>query len=75
MAFGSLESRKQLVLLVGSVVAVDAVAMAIFYGFHLANTGEHTRTIFSISWALATLAVVVVPLRRIRALRNAALRR
>jgi hypothetical protein len=74
MPFGSAEGRKELGRLVLSVAAVYALALAAYFAFGIATASPRVRMVFSVGWSLATLGAVAVPLRRIRALRNAALR-
>ena len=51
--------------------SLDAVAMSIFYLAGIAHGPERTRWIFVIAWSIATAIVVVVLLRRVRAVRLA----
>jgi hypothetical protein len=60
--------------LVLGVVVLDAVALGIYYLAGIAHAPERTRTIFAVTWTLATAVVVAVLLKRVRALRQWPLR-
>ena len=75
MPFGTPASRKLLVTMVALVVAVDAVAIGSYYAFHLDRRPQQIQFAFTATWILLTLAVCAVYLKRIRALRNAAMQR
>lgn len=62
--------RGHLVRMVVWVLAIDAVAIAAYYAAHLSRANERVRTIFTLAWSLATIAVVLVSLRRIRLARR-----
>jgi putative Mn2+ efflux pump MntP len=49
-----------------SVLALDAVAVALYYGAGLNDAGSGARNAFTIAWTIATLAVVGLGLGRIR---------
>jgi drug/metabolite transporter (DMT)-like permease len=63
--------RRAVLHLVIGVVALDAIAMAIYYLAGIAHTPSRTQTIFVIAWSVATALVVAVLLRRVRAVRFA----
>jgi hypothetical protein len=63
------ELRRATLQLVLGVVALDAVAMGIYYLAGIAHAHERTRTIFVVTWTLATAMVVAVLLKRVRAAR------
>lgn len=65
---------RNLVIMVVSVVILDAVAIGLFYLLHLNHEEGGRRQLFVAGWTLLSLLVVAVPLRRIRAARGAALR-
>ena len=67
--------RRATLQLVAGVVALDAVALAIFYLGGIEHGPEKTRTIFVITWTFATAIVVAVLLRRVRAARYVTRRR
>jgi hypothetical protein len=75
MPFGTPDSRKLLLTMVLFVVLIDAVAIGSFYAFDVERRPEQIRFIFTAVWVLLTLAVCAVYLKRIRALRNEAMRR
>lgn len=75
MAFGSRESRKLLLTMVALVVVLDAVMIAIRYALGIANKSSRVQVGFVVVWILATLAIVVPYLKRIRQLRDAAIGR
>ena len=61
--------RRAVLQLVMSVVLLDAVAMAVFYGADLAHGPTRTRNVFLIGWSVATAILVLVMLRRVRKVR------
>ena len=63
------ELRRTTLHLVLGVVALDAVAMGIYYLAGIGHAHERTRTIFVVTWTLATALVVAVLLKRVRAAR------
>jgi hypothetical protein len=64
---GSTPALRGLVLrLVLSVVALDAVAIALFYALDVATAGQRLRSVFVIVWVTVTLVVCSYFLRRIR---------
>ena len=52
--------------LVAGVVALDLVAMLLYYGFDIAHGPERTRTIFVVIWTFATAITVAFLLKRVR---------
>ena len=52
--------------LVLAVVALDAVAISLFYLLDIGDTGGRARSVFLIVWTVATLVVCSYYLRRIR---------
>ena len=62
--------RGHLMRMVVTVLVIDAVAVAIYYAAHLSRADEKVRTIFTLAWSLATIAVVLTSLRRIRIARR-----
>ena len=75
MTFGSSESRKLLLTMVLLVVGLHAAAIAIYYGFGIARRPNQLQTAFVALWTVATLAIVLVYLKRIRQIRDAAIGR
>lgn len=62
--------RRHLLRMVVLVLLVHAVAIAIYYAADVGSASRQVRTIFTAGWTLATLAVVLPLLRRIREERN-----
>jgi hypothetical protein len=62
--------RRQLALLVGLVVAVDALFFGIYALSGVSRASPGARLGFTVLWTAATLAVVLPRLSRIRALRR-----
>ena len=60
------EARRQLFAMVLSIVVLDAVAIALYYGAGLSTASRDVRTAFTAAWTVATLAVAGLGLRRIR---------
>jgi hypothetical protein len=58
--------KRQLLLLVGLVIAVDTIAIAAWFLAGIRGRGEGVQLLFAIVWTVATLAVVVVSMRKIR---------
>ena len=75
MAFGTPASRKLLVTMVSLVVALDAVAIGLYVGVGIARQTERVQRVFIILWTLATLGIVLVYMKRIRQIRDAAVGR
>ena len=75
MTFGSAESRKLLLTMVLLVVALHAAAILIYYGFGKARRPNQLQTVFVAVWTIATLGIVLVYLKRIRQIRDAAIGR
>jgi len=75
MAFGSPQSRKLLLTMVLLVVALDAVAIGIYYTAGIALRPNPIHMGFVVVWTLATLGIVAVYMKRIRQLRDAAIGR
>ena len=75
MAFGTPASRKLLLTMVVFVAGIDGVAIGSYYAFDVARRPQQIQLAFTALWVLLTLAVCAVYLKRIRALRNAAMRR
>jgi hypothetical protein len=62
--------RRQLALLVGLVIAVDALFFGIYVLTGMRRASPGARLGFTVLWTAATLAVVLPRLSRIRALRR-----
>ena len=59
-------ARRHLFTMVVSVVALDAVAIALYYLAGLADAGAGVRNAFTVAWTVATLVVVGMGLGRVR---------
>jgi hypothetical protein len=62
--------RRLLLQLVLRVLAVHAVAIALYYAADVARAGQHIRLAFVTVWMALTLAVVLPSLLRIRRARR-----
>jgi hypothetical protein len=51
------------------VVALDVVAMALYYFANIEHTSYRTRVIFVVTWSVATALTVAFLLRRVRLVR------
>ena len=58
--------RRQLLVMIALVAAVDALAIAAWFLAGLRGRSSAVQLCFAIVWTLATLGVVVVSMRRIR---------
>jgi hypothetical protein len=74
MSTSKSEMRRQLLLLVASVLALDVVAYVAREAFDVDARGRDANVWFTGAWMVATLLVVLPRLRRIRAVRDAARR-
>lgn len=70
----SSQLRHYLVRMVLAVVAVDAVALGLYYGFDVRSAAPRTQALFTGAWTLITLIVVLTGMTRIRAARTRARR-
>ena len=75
MAFGTPASRKLLLTMVSLVVALDVVAIGLYVRVGVARRSNQIQTAFVAIWTLATLGIVLVYMKRIRQLRDAAIGR
>jgi hypothetical protein len=62
--------RRELAVLVGLVIAVDVLAVGVWLLAGIRHASPQVQLGFTVAWTLATLAVVVVSLRKIRLLRR-----
>ncbi len=67
--------RREVLLLVGLVAAVDLVAMLLYFFAGFRHATGSARLIFTGCWTVATLLVVLIGLTRIRAVRGRRARR
>lgn len=75
MAFGTPVSRKLLLTMASLVVGLDAVAIALYYALGIARRANNIQMAFVVVWTLATLGIVLVYMKRIRRIRDAAIGR
>lgn len=66
--------RRATLHLVAAVVALDAVALAVYFLGGVSTADPRTRTFFTVVWTFATAVVVAVLLRRVRVIRQGAKR-
>jgi hypothetical protein len=57
------------------VVVLHAIAIGIYYGLGIGQRTNQLQTAFVALWTLATLAIVLVYMKRIRQIRDAAIGR
>ena len=75
MSFGTPASRKLLLTMVSLVVALDAAAIGLYLAVGIARHTEGVQRAFIALWTLATLGIVLVYMKRIRQIRDAAIGR
>jgi nitric oxide reductase large subunit len=75
VAFGTPVSRKLLLTMASLVVGLDAVAIALYYALGIARRANNVQMAFVVVWTLATLGIVLVYMKRIRRIRDAAIGR
>ncbi|MDF1506304.1 hypothetical protein [Roseisolibacter sp. H3M3-2] len=63
------ELRRHLMVMVLGVVAVHAVALALYYALDVEQRPAAFRRVFTGVWTVATLPVVLIGLSRVRAAR------
>ncbi|MGH7528282.1 MAG: hypothetical protein ACREMX_16435 [Gemmatimonadales bacterium] len=61
--------RREVLVLVGSVLAVDAIFLLVYFATPLRAASGSMKLGYTVAWTLATLAVVLRGLARIRAAR------
>lgn len=61
--------RRAVFNLILAVVALDAVALAIWYFAGISQKNDQTQMIFTVIWTIATALTVAVLLKRVRAVR------
>lgn len=62
--------RGYLLRMIVLVVALDAVAVALYYALDIRSASSTVSSIFVVAWTVLTLLVVSTYLRRIRLLRR-----
>jgi hypothetical protein len=75
VAFGSQESRKLLITMIVLIVVLDTLVITVYYALGIPARPTQVQTVFVGGWILATLAIVVVYMKRIRQLRDASIGR
>jgi flagellar basal body-associated protein FliL len=64
------EMKKSLLIMVGGVVVLDAIAIAIYQFAHITERPVKTQETFVAVWVVATLIVVTTMMRKIRQARR-----
>ncbi|HEX4681990.1 MAG TPA: hypothetical protein VH277_04740 [Gemmatimonadaceae bacterium] len=64
------ELRRRTLILVASVVALDAVVIGIYYGLHIRDRPIRTQESFVAVWVVLTLLVVATQMKEIRKFRR-----
>jgi hypothetical protein len=61
--------------MVGLIVGLDAVVISLYYALRIAERPNRLQMGFVVVWVLATLGIVLVYMKRIRRIRDAAIGR
>ena len=61
--------RRATIRLVLGIVALDAVAMGCYYGFHIAQASRQVQMTFTVTWTVTTAITVAFLLKQVRAAR------
>jgi len=64
------ELKRHLLKLVAGVVILDAVAIGLYYGLHIAERPSNTQKAFTAVWVVFTLIIVTTMMKRIREARR-----
>lgn len=64
------ELKGYLLKLVVGVAVLDAVAIGLYYGLHIADRPVNTQEVFIAVWVVLTLIIVTTMLKRIREARR-----
>ena len=64
------QAKKLLMILIASVVLLDAAVIGIYYTFHIHDRAIKTQQTFVAIWVVLTLVVVTTLLKRIRVVRR-----
>ena len=64
------ELKRYLLTLVVGVFVLDAVAIGVYYAFHIADQRANTQELFVAVWVILTLVVVTTMMKRIRQARR-----
>ena len=70
MADPKREIRKHLMIMVGLILLVDAIAITLYRTMGIDDAPQERRMFFTGAWTLVSLAVVLNGLYRIRVARN-----
>ncbi len=70
MAEPKREVRKHLMVMVGLILAIDAVAILVYTTLGIEDAPRNRRLIFTSAWTVLSLVVVLNGLYRIRMARN-----
>jgi hypothetical protein len=65
----SSQPRREVLLLLALVLALDAVFVAIYFLGHVRGASDTSKVVFTAVWTLATLVLAVRGLSRIRSAR------
>ncbi|HEY4130722.1 MAG TPA: hypothetical protein VGM50_08890 [Gemmatimonadaceae bacterium] len=66
----SREMRRLMLILVGSIVVLDAAVIGVYYGFHIPERPMKTQESFIAVWVVLTLLLVTTQMKKIRKLRR-----
>ena len=64
------EMRRQLLVMIGVIIVVDAAAIAAWFYAGIRGRSAIVQLFFTIVWTAATLAAVIVSMRKIMAARK-----
>jgi hypothetical protein len=64
------ELKSYLLKLVVGVAVLDAVAIGLYYGLHIADRPVNTQEVFIAVWVVLTLVIVTTMMKRIRQARR-----
>ncbi len=62
--------KRYLMIMIGSVVALDVIAIGVYRLYHIPDRPEQTQQVFVAVWVVATLIVVTTMLKKIRVARR-----
>jgi RsiW-degrading membrane proteinase PrsW (M82 family) len=62
-------ARKEVLLLVGIVLAIDLVFIAIYFGARVRYASDSSKLVFTLLWTLAVLLAALRGLSRVRSAR------
>lgn len=61
--------KREALMLVGLVVAVDAIFIAVYFGAGIERSSDSLKLTFTVVWTVINLAVVIRGLTRLRSAR------